>query len=119
MFFDITAIYLLPFIGIVLIIIGLSLSNTRNQLIPSIHMKRKQRSSISDIRNSPMTIRMNPLTTLENTKCIRNFMSIPLDDDEELIKLDISSKFCDNNSIELRLEQNLDIDNDMHDENYS
>jgi hypothetical protein len=33
---------------------------------------------------------------------------IPLEDDEELMKSDISINFCENNSIELRLEQDLD-----------
>jgi hypothetical protein len=36
---------------------------------------------------------------------------IPLEDDEDLIKSDVSIKFCENNSIELRLEQDLDTDN--------
>ena len=41
--------------------------------------------------------------------------SIALEDDEDLMKYDLSSNFSETTSIELRLEQDLDSDNDIND----
>jgi len=92
--------YSISFIGIILIIISLSLSNTR-----SMFTKRKRRYSIdNNSKNSYITISMNPFP---------NVTTIPLeDDDEDLIQCDISSNFCETDSIELRLEQELDADDE-------
>jgi len=92
--------YSIPFICIILIIL-LGLSNTRGMFT---NVKRKRRYS------QTTTIPMNPII-----KYIPNFTKIPLEDDEELMKLEISSNFCNNDSIELRLKQDLDSDNDIND----
>lgn len=63
------------------------------------YMKRKRRHSKTPSINSTV-------------KYIPNITRIPLDDDEELMKSEIILNFCDNNSIELRLEQ--DSDNDIN-----
>jgi hypothetical protein len=68
--------------------------NTRNLFQYQLHVKRKRRYS----KNSYTIIPMNPIVITR----------IPLEDDEELMKSDISINFCENNSIELRLEQDLD-----------
>jgi hypothetical protein len=97
--------YSIPFICIILIII-LGLSNTRGVFTYQLHAKRKRRHS----KNSYKTIPMNP-----SVKYIPNVITIPLEDDEELMQSDISSNFCDNDLIELRLKQDLDSDNDIND----
>jgi hypothetical protein len=90
--------YSIPFIGILFIIISLSLSNTR-----------KKRRHSNDISPSYITISMHPFS---NDQYIPNVISIPLqDDDEDLIQSDISSNFCDNDSIELRLDADDENDN--------
>jgi len=60
---------------------------------------------------------MSAFSNLDGSKYISNVTAIPLEDDEELMKCDIVSNFCDNDSIELRLKQDLDFDNDTDDEN--
>jgi len=90
--------YSIPFICIILIIL-LGLSNTRGMFN---NAKRKRRYS--------KTIPINPIV-----KYIPNFTRIPLEDDEDLMKIEISSTFCDNTSIELRLKQDVDSDNDIND----
>jgi len=50
-----------------------------------------------------------------DVKSIPNIATIPIEDDEELMKSDILSNFCDNDSIELRLEQDLDSDSESND----
>jgi hypothetical protein len=99
MFFNNISIYSIPFIGILLIIL-LGLSNPRGMLTYQLHAKRKRRHS----QNSFATIPITPVV-----KYIPNLTRIPLEDDEELMKSEIASKFC---TIELRVEQDLDSDND-------
>jgi hypothetical protein len=97
MFFNSISIYSIPFLCIILIlIIGLS-NHTQNIFQYQFNAKRKRRHS----KNSYTTIPINPIVITR----------IPLEDDEEFMKSDISSSFCENNSIELRLEQDLDSDN--------
>ncbi|CAF2616546.1 unnamed protein product [Rotaria sp. Silwood2] len=121
MFFNSISLYSISFIGIILIIIVLSLSNTRVMFANQLHTKRKKRYSINndtnDLKNSYMTIQMNPFSNLDSIKYIRNGIPIPLEDDEELMKSEISLKFYENDAIELRLEQDFDSDNDTNDEN--
>ncbi|CAF0776255.1 unnamed protein product [Rotaria sp. Silwood1] len=68
---------------------------------------------IKDSTNLYISIQVNPLAQIDNNH--NND-----DDDEELIKLDISpmvaSRFCENNSIELRLDQDAEYDNDIANE---
>jgi hypothetical protein len=84
-----------------------------------LHTKRKKRHSINeddkkDSQNSCMVIQMNSLSNLNVAKCHSSVTRISLQDDEELMKSDISSisalSFCENISIELRLEHDLDYD---------
>lgn len=85
MFFSSVSIYVLPLLGLtVLLIIGLIQSRTTST------SKRKRRRS----KNSYTTISIPPQIT-----------RITFDDDEDLIKSDIVSQFDDLNSIALRLEQ--------------
>ncbi|CAF1273424.1 unnamed protein product [Rotaria magnacalcarata] len=108
--------YSIPFIGIILVIAVLSLSNTRNMFTYQLHTKRKKRYSISydrnDVKNSCIKIQMHPFSHLDTNKYIRNGTTIPIQDDEELIKPEILIEFSDNDIIELRLEQDFDSDND-------
>ena len=77
--------YFLPVLGLfVILIIGLS---NRRYTFPS---KRKRRHS----QNSYTTMSIIPRMT-----------RIPLEDDEDLMKLDMSSPFGQINAIALRLEQ--------------
>jgi hypothetical protein len=89
-------------IGIILIII-IGLSYTRGTFT---YVKRKRRHS----KNSYTTTPINPVV-----KYIPNVTRMSLEDDEELMKSEIILNFCDNNSIELRLEQDHDFDNDIND----
>ncbi|CAF1267963.1 unnamed protein product [Rotaria sordida] len=96
-----------------------TLSHTRSTFTNQLYMKRKKRYSINNDRNnfknSYMTIQMNPFSNLDDIKRIRNGTTILLEDDEELMKSEISLKFYENNAIELRLEQDFDSDNDIND----
>jgi hypothetical protein len=90
--------YSIPFIGILFIMISLSLSNTR-----------KKRRDSTDNNPSHITISMNPFS---NDKYLPNCTTISIeDDDEDLFQSDISSNFCDNDSIELRLDGDDENDN--------
>ncbi|CAF1032050.1 unnamed protein product [Adineta steineri] len=110
----------IPFIGILLILI-FGLSNTRYMFSYYLSGKRKKRHSINittnNLHNSFLTIQMHSiLNNIDNPKCIPNVTTIiSLEDDEELMKCDISSNFCDSDTIELRLEQDLDSDNELID----
>ncbi|CAF1122917.1 unnamed protein product [Rotaria sp. Silwood1] len=122
MLFNSISIYSISFIGIILIIIVLSLSNTRTMFTNQLHTKRKKRYSINNdtnnLKNLYMTIQMNRLSNIDSIKYIRSgITTIPLHDDEELMKSEISLKFYENDAIELRLEQDFDSDNEMNDEN--
>lgn len=95
--------YSIPFLCIILIIIIFTLSNSRG-MFP--YIKRKRRHSKKSSSSTP------PITPV--VKYIPNITRIPLDDDEELMKSEIILNFCDNNSIELRLEQDQDSDIDIN-----
>ncbi|UJR08881.1 hypothetical protein I4U23_013136 [Adineta vaga] len=94
----------IPFVGILLVIF-FGLSNTRNILVHQLLIKLKKPQSLQYTTNnhSSTSYLAIPMT------------SIPLDDDEDLMKYDLSSKFSETTSIELRLEQDLDSDNDIID----
>ena len=94
MFFSGVSIYVLPLLGLtVLLIIGLIQSRS---VFPI--SKRKRRRS----KNSYTTISIPPQITRITFD----------DDDEDLIQSDIISQFDDLNSIALRLEQ-FDHDNEL------
>ena len=97
MFFNSLSMYSIPFICILLIIV-LGLSNTRNMFNYPLHTRRKRRCSQS------LSTRIAPML---------NITKIPLEDDEDLMKSDVILNFCETNSIELRLEADLDSDNDV------
>jgi hypothetical protein len=98
--------YSVPLIGILFIIIGLSFSKA----ISLFTYPQKKRQSVNDFHDSHISIKINPFSKLDD---IDNSQQRPtvlsLDDDEELISV---STFCENNSIELRLDQDLEFEPD-------
>lgn len=121
MLFDNVSIYSMPFVGVLLILLILSLSNHHRMFTYQLYAKRKKRYSMTNdttinFKNSHAKIHMNPFN-LDTMKYIRNGTVIPLQDDEELIKSEVIVKFPENGSIELRLEQDFDSDNDSDEEN--
>ncbi len=111
MFFIVISI---PIIGILLIVF-IGLSNTRDLFIRQLYTKQKKRHSLNiNANDSYLTIRMSAFSNLDGSKYIPNVTAIPLEDDEELMKCDIVSNFCDNDSIELRLDQDVEYDNETN-----
>ncbi len=85
------------------------------------HTKHKKRHSISIdtpvSKNSSMTIEIKPFSNLYTAKYFRNITTIPIEDDEELMKSETSLKFCAHDTIELRLEQDSESIHNTDDEN--
>jgi len=127
MFLNDLSISSIPFIGIIFLIITLSSSKTIRLFKYQLSTKQKNSQSINnqtnDTQNSQISIQVNPLSQLDPVNSYQErSTTVPLDDDdEELIKSDISSisasNFCENSSIELRLDQDLEYDNDLTNEN--
>ena len=92
----------IPFVGI-LLVIYFGLSNTRNLIVHQFLIKRKQQQQTKSKYDSSTSYVTIPMA------------SIALEDDEDLMKYDLSSNFSETTSIELRLEQDLDSDNDIND----
>jgi len=79
--------------------------------------KEKTRQSVNNSQNSHITIQVNPFSQLDNYQEKQLIILSLDDDDDELIKLDTSaSNFCENDSIELRLDQDLEYDHDITNE---
>jgi len=82
-------------------------------------MKEKKRQSVNnhtnDSQNPHISIQVNPFSQLDNHQQ-QHLTTIPVnvDDDDELIESDISLNFCENNSIELRLDQDVEYDNETN-----
>jgi len=77
-------------------------------------MKEKKHQCVNnhtnDSQNLHISIQVNPFSQLDNHSTTLPFE----DDDDELIKSDISLNFCENDSIKLRLDQDLEYDNETN-----
>ena len=105
-------VYSIPIIGMIFLLISLSFSKTFSLLMHQLSIKRKNCQSVNhsanDSKNSYISIQVNPLPQLTDVDSSQEKLAtLPLDDDEELIKSDTTaiaaSNFCENHSIELRL----------------
>lgn len=127
MFLNDLSIYFIPVIGIVVLIIAVSSSRTIRLFKYQLSTKQRKHQSTTnnhtnETQNPPISVQVNPFSQLDHIDSNKQqTTTLSLDDDEELIKSDISSisasNFCENSSIELRLEQDLDYDNDLINEN--
>ncbi len=124
MFLNDLSIYSIPFIGIIFLII--TLTSSKKLFKYQLSTKQKNCQSVNnqtnDTQNSQISIQVNPLSQLHPVNSYQEHSTtVTLDDDEELIKSDISSisasNFCENSSIELRLDQDLEYDTDLTNEN--
>ncbi|CAF2049011.1 unnamed protein product [Rotaria magnacalcarata] len=73
--------------------------------------------STSNSRSLFVSIRLNPLTQIDDFDGNQHqSTTLPINDDEELIKSDIplivTSNFCENDTIELRLDQDAEYENE-------
>lgn len=124
MFLNNLVICSIPILGIVFVLVGLTWSNSLTRL----SSKRKKRYSASNDSNSlssmHVAIHINPFSQLNDVHSYRQRTIVVSvdhtddDDDEDLIKPDLTSisalSFCENGGIELRLDQDVDfIDNDV------
>lgn len=88
-----------------------------------------KRVTLQSVNNSPtnskslfVSIRLNPLVQIDKSDgCQQQSTRLSIDDDDELIQSDITSivasKFCNNDTIELRLDQDVEYDNELTNEN--
>jgi methionine salvage enolase-phosphatase E1 len=113
MFLDNLSTYSVPLIGIVFVIIGLSFSKTISLFT---YQQKKQRQPVyHHMDKSHVSIQINPFSQLDDINTSQQRLTtLTLDDDEELIKSDISSisSSCENSSIELRLKQDVEYEYD-------
>jgi hypothetical protein len=122
MFLNNLSIYSIPFIGIIFLIISLTFSKTIHLFSYQLSRIEKKHQTVnnhtSDSQNSHVSIQVNLLSQIDdNRQRTTTTTTLSLDDDDdELIKSDISSNFCENDSIELRLDQDLEYDNDQTNE---
>ncbi|CAF2775097.1 unnamed protein product [Rotaria sp. Silwood2] len=106
--------------------ITVSLSKTISLFTYKLSTNQPNSQSVNNRQTNNSTklhieIHVNPLSQIDDVVSYQQqSTSLPLgddDDDEDLIKLDISpivaSIFCENNSIELRLDQDAEYDNDI------
>jgi hypothetical protein len=117
MFLNNISIYTIPVIGILFVIISLTYSKTIHLFsYPLSRRKQEKHHSVNNHTNdSHISIQVNPLSQLNNYQI--KSTAISFDDDDDLIKLDTSaSNFCETDSIELRLDQDLEYDPDLTNE---
>lgn len=128
MFLNDLSIYSIPLIGIVVLVLALRSSRSVSSLKQQLSSKSRSQRHVSDdddcTLNPHVSIDISPLAKSNHIEHYRSRMVTlsPLDDDdddEELIGADISSirasNFGENNSIELRVNQDVDYDNDLVD----
>ncbi|CAF0841455.1 unnamed protein product [Adineta ricciae] len=127
MFLNDLSIYSIPLIGILILLISISSSKTIHLFTYQLSSKSKKQlnatQSTTQTPNSHVAIPVSSHPQLDSVDCRSRPITLTLnddDDDEDLIQSDISSisvtNFCDNSSIELRLDQDLgddDEDNDL------
>jgi hypothetical protein len=104
------------------LIVSLTFSKTISIFTYQRSTRQRKRHSVNNdmniLHDSHILIQVNPLSRLDDVDHSRQqSTTIPFDDDEELIKPDILSSFCENDLIELRLDQDLEYDDDVENRN--
>lgn len=122
MFLNDLSIYSIPLIGIVILLISISSSKTIHLFTYQLSSKSKKQlnatQSTTQPSNSHVAIPVSSYPQSDSVDCRSRPVTLTLndDDDDDLIQSDISSisvaNFCDNSSIELRLDQDIDDDDD-------
>jgi hypothetical protein len=111
MFLNNLSIYSIPFIGIIFLIISLTFSKTIRLFSSPLSFKRP--SVNTQTHDSHISIQVNPFSQLNDYQQRSIALSLDnINDDDELIKSDLLTNFCENDSIELRLDQDVEYDND-------
>lgn len=121
MFLNNISIYTIPVIGILFLIISLTYSKTIHLFSYSLSRRKQEEEekyqSVNNHTNddSHISIQVNPLSQLDNHQ-IKSTI-VPFndddDDDDDLIIFDTSaSNFCETKSIELRVDQDMEYDNE-------
>jgi hypothetical protein len=111
MFLNNISIYTIPVVGILFLIISLTYSKTIHAFSYRLS-RRKQEEKYQPVNNqtnddSHISIQVNPLSQFDN----HQIKSDDDDDDDDLIILDTSaSNFCQTKSIKLRLDQDMEYD---------
>ena len=129
MFLNDLSISFVSFVGIVFLVVAVTFSKNVRTFTAQLSSKRKKRYSASNDSTHPhIAIQVNPFAQLnESNNHRQRVLAIPLDDgntgddDDELILYDVASisamSFGETNAIELRLDQDLDDDDDRDLEN--
>lgn len=96
------SIYTLPIIGVLFAILSITYSKTIHLF--SYQLSRKSSSKNIHSNDSRVSIQVNPVDEQTTLLTLNDD-----DDDDDLIKSDVlSTNFGDNDSIELRLDQDID-----------
>lgn len=103
MFLNNISIYTLPIIGILFALISITYSKT----IHLFSYQLSQKSVNTPMNESYISIQVNPLDSMNHFPS--TLLAVDNDDDDDLIRSDMcTTNFGDNDSIELRLDQDTD-----------
>ncbi|CAF3586310.1 unnamed protein product [Rotaria socialis] len=121
MFLNNMSVYTIPYMRMIFLVISLTVSKVITLITYTLFTKHQDIQTVNDSASNSkslfVSIRLNPLTQIDDFDGSQHqSTTLPINDDEELIKSDIpsivASNFCENDTIELRLDQDAEYENE-------
>ncbi|CAF3336679.1 unnamed protein product [Rotaria socialis] len=115
------SVYTIPYMRMIFLVISLTVSKVITLITYTLFTKHQDIQTVNDSASNSkslfVSIRLNPLTQIDDFDGSQHqSTTLPINDDEELIKSDIpsivASNFCENDTIELRLDQDAEYENE-------